>query len=252
MSLAFASWVCELWRQCQPACADAAIVVTSNRSKVMFIKLTKTLQIFNFNNNNKLFLVHAVETCRQRRGIASFMINLGTRWRWLVYFAPCPLTPLKRTHVSVQTSNCTVPAVYFKFINSCSSNISTFVPETSTVFMSYIRLSVFISLGSCNHCNFGLLPFVYRLNILYQITVYAALRLYRPRPCFAVIFWFAIFFPPNAINVLISPSCKRVWDFNLPLFLVTCTSPSFLISNFCPFLLRSEALSLILATITYS
>jgi hypothetical protein len=37
--------------------------------------------------------VHAMKACRENGCIASLILNLGSRWRWVVSFMPQPLYP---------------------------------------------------------------------------------------------------------------------------------------------------------------
>jgi hypothetical protein len=41
--------------------------------------------------------VHAMEVCTGSRGIAVLILNLGTRWRWVVNVTPRPLYPWERS-----------------------------------------------------------------------------------------------------------------------------------------------------------
>jgi hypothetical protein len=36
----------------------------------------------------KVFLVHGMKTHRGSRGVAPFILNFSTRWRWMVNFPP--------------------------------------------------------------------------------------------------------------------------------------------------------------------
>jgi hypothetical protein len=44
-----------------------------------------------------VFCVHAMKLCNGSRGVAPLILNLGTRWRWVVNFTPQPLYPWERT-----------------------------------------------------------------------------------------------------------------------------------------------------------
>jgi hypothetical protein len=45
----------------------------------------------------KVFPVHAMKAYIRSRDVASLMLNLSTRWRWLVNFMPWPLYTLGKT-----------------------------------------------------------------------------------------------------------------------------------------------------------
>jgi hypothetical protein len=50
---------------------------------------------FLLNKKDKVFPVHAMKTYRGRRGTAPLVLNIGTRWRWVVNFMPRPHYPCK-------------------------------------------------------------------------------------------------------------------------------------------------------------
>jgi hypothetical protein len=50
----------------------------------------------------KVFPVHAMRVYRGSRGIAPTILNLGTRWRWVVNFTPRPLYSWERTPVPIE------------------------------------------------------------------------------------------------------------------------------------------------------
>jgi len=50
----------------------------------------------------KVVSVSAVKTYRRRRGIASLILNLSSRWRWVVSIMPLPLSPWESITVIYQ------------------------------------------------------------------------------------------------------------------------------------------------------
>jgi len=49
-----------------------------------------------------IITLHAKKTYRPREGIAQFILNLGNRWRRVIYFMPRPLYPRGRTPVPTE------------------------------------------------------------------------------------------------------------------------------------------------------
>jgi len=50
----------------------------------------------------KIILFYTMKTNRASRGIAAFILDLGTRWMWAVSFMPQPLYPREVTLVPIE------------------------------------------------------------------------------------------------------------------------------------------------------
>jgi hypothetical protein len=74
------------------------------------------------NVKGKAVPVHAVKAYRGTRGIAPLILNLGTRWRWVVNFTPRPLYPRKINPVRTEEEAGLAPEPAYTVVDSITGS----------------------------------------------------------------------------------------------------------------------------------
>ena len=95
--------------------------------------------------NAVFFPVHATRACRGSRRVNPLILNIATRWRWVINFTPRPLCCLGRSPVHIEQEAWWRPESVWMFWSREES-----LAEEASVMITVIKLNVY---GSVHRKN---------------------------------------------------------------------------------------------------